>query len=75
MSLRKTTFNEIIKDLIGYDPEKLLLENIKRAEKMDRKKKSCLFNIGDKLVILSSHGICYGIIIFCFLIVRIITQL
>ena len=33
-----------------------------------------LLNIEDKPVILSSHGICYDIIIFCFLSVRIITQ-
>ena len=29
MSLRKTTSNELIKDLIGYDPEKLCLERKK----------------------------------------------
>ena len=32
MSLRKTTFNELITDLIGYDQEKLCLENIIKAE-------------------------------------------
>ena len=32
MSLKKTTFNELIKVLIGYDPEKLCLENIRKAE-------------------------------------------
>ena len=32
MNLRKTTSNELIKDLIGYYPEKICLENIKRAE-------------------------------------------
>ena len=31
-SLRKTTSNELIKDLISYDPEKLCLENIRKAE-------------------------------------------
>ena len=32
MSLRKATSNELLKDLIGYDTEKLCLENIRRAE-------------------------------------------
>ena len=32
MSLRKNTSNELIKNLIGNDPEKLILENIRRAE-------------------------------------------
>ena len=82
MRFRKTTSNELIKDLIGYDSEKLYLENIRRAEQRWTERKSHiikvmmdLLNIEDKRVVLSSHGICYGIIILCFLSVIIITQL
>ena len=32
MSPRKTTFNELIKDLIGHDPEKLCRENIRKSD-------------------------------------------
>ena len=84
MSLRNINSNEIIKELISYDPEKLLLENIRRGEKRWTERKVIstkvmmnLLNTEDKPVILSLHGICYDIynvIIFCFLNVRIITQ-
>ena len=58
MSLRKTTSNELIKDLIGYDQEKLCLENIRRAEqrwteeKVISKVMMNLLNTEDKPVIL-----------------------
>ena len=56
MSLRKTTSNKLIKDLIGYDPETMM--NLLNAE--------------DKPVILSLHEICYIVMIFCYLSVRMI---
>ena len=36
----ETTSNELIKDLIGHDPEKLCLENIRRAEQRWAERKS-----------------------------------
>ena len=69
MSIRKTS-NELIEDLIGHDPEKLCLENIRKAEQRLTERKVILIRVmnlletDDKPVILLSHGICYGIIIF-----------
>ena len=39
MTFRKTTSNELTKNLIGYDTEKLYLENIRRAEQRWTKRK------------------------------------
>ena len=50
MSLRKTTSNELIKDLIGYDPEKLCLENIRRAEQRWTERKSHVNQNNDETI-------------------------
>ena len=47
-SLRKTTSNELIKDLIRYDPEKLCLENIRRAEQRLTERKSHINQSNDE---------------------------
>ena len=73
--------NELIKDLISYDPEKLFLENIRRAEQRWIERKSYISQSNEepvktehKPVILSLYGICYGITIFCFLSLRFNTK-
>ena len=70
MSLRTTTSSELIKDLIGYDPDTLASKIIRRAELKEKelftKKKIWRLITGEKTVIFSSHGICYGVIISFF---------
>ena len=69
------SYDELIKDLIGYDPEKYIKKILLKLNKDGQIEKVILIkvkvmmhllNIEDKPVILSSHGICYRIIIFCF---------
>ena len=60
MTLRKTTSNELTKNLVGYDTEKRYIENIRRAEQRWTKRKVLLIkvtmnllNTDDKPAILS----------------------
>ena len=45
MNLRKTTTNELIKELIGYDPEKFCLEHQKQLNKDRHKEKVTLIKV------------------------------
>ena len=48
MNLRKTTSNELIKKLIGYDPEKLCLETIGKAEQRWTERKNPINQSNDE---------------------------
>ena len=69
MSLRKNNSNELIKDFIGYDPEKICLENIRRAEQRwtDIKSHNQCNDEPIKYTRRTSNTFINGIIIFCIL--------
>ena len=80
ISLRKPPLMSSSKNLLAMIEKNYVYKTLESRTKIDRRKNHIdisndkPMNTENKPVTLSLYGICFGIIIFCFLNVRIITQ-